>query len=167
MDASVICAKIARMKTSLVSLALLGLCACQPQDPTGAPAPPPADAPVAPAAAPSPGGSAGSSIDISQAIRAIGTEPFWALSIDGTTFKLERPDMPPLSATAPGAAIQSGQTVWIAKAADGRQMTVTLRAGECSDGMSDFKYPMSAEIALLNESLHGCAAKASAMPREN
>jgi len=162
MDASVICAKIARMKNTLASLALLSLCACQPQDPTGAPAPPPADAPAAAAttAAPEPG----SSIDISQPIRAVGTEPFWALTIDGTGFKLERPDKPTLTATAPGAAIQSGQAVWVAKTPEGQQVTVTLRASPCSDGMSDRKYPISAEVALLNESLYGCAAKVADFP---
>ncbi|WP_296600815.1 hypothetical protein [Phenylobacterium sp.] len=161
MDASVICAKIARMKNSFALAALLGLSACQPQDPNGRPAPPPEDAPAA-VTAPAPP----SVLDISQPIRAVGTEPFWSLAIDGTTLTLTRPEGPPLVAAAPGAALQPGQAVWVAKAADGRQMTVTLRDGGCSDGMSDLKYPMNAEIVLLNESLHGCAAKASEMPRE-
>ncbi len=157
MDASVICAKIARMKKSLALASLMALAACQPQDPDGRPASPPADAPVAAPA---------SVFDISQPIRAVGTEPFWSLTIDGVTLTLTRPDAPPLVATAPGAAIGAGQAVWVAKTADGRQITVTLRDGGCTDGMSDLKYPMNAEIALLDESLHGCAAKAADMPRE-
>lgn len=158
MDASVICAKIVKMKTLPAALAALLLAACQPQDPEGKPAPPPADAPAAT--------PAGSSMDISKPITARGTEPFWALSIDGKAFRLTRPDRPDLTAEAPGAAISNGRAIWVAKTADGRQMTVTLYASECSDGMSDLKYPMSAEVVMLDEELRGCAAKTAAMPRE-
>lgn len=158
MDASVICAKIVKMKTLAAALAALLLAACQPQDPEGKPAPPPADAPAAT--------PAGSSMDISKPITARGTEPFWALSIDGKAFRLTRPDRPDLTAEAPGAAISNGRAIWVAKAADGRQMTVTLYASECSDGMSDLKYPMSAEVVMRDEELRGCAARTAEMPRE-
>jgi uncharacterized membrane protein len=162
MDASVICAKIARMKRSLALLApivvLVG--ACQPQAPDGQPAPPPADAPTAALPAPP------TVMDISKPITARGTEPFWALNIAGTAFKLTRPDRADVVAQAPGAAIADGRAVWIAKSADGQQVTVTLYASECSDGMSDLMYPMTAEVALLNETLRGCAAKTAELPRE-
>ena len=72
----------------------------------------------------------------------------------------------PPPADAPGAAIQPGRAVWVARAPDGRQLTVTFRAGECSDGMSDLKYPMNAEVVLLNETLRGCAARTAELPRE-
>lgn len=163
MDASVICAKIARMKRVFAVLALLGLAACQPQDPNGQPAPPPADAPTeAPALVANP--PPPSIVDVRGPIRAVGTEPFWSLGIDGTSFRLERPDKPALVATSAGAALASGQAVWVARTADGQQMTVTIRFSQCSDGMSDRKYPMSAEVVLLNESLFGCAAKAADFP---
>jgi uncharacterized membrane protein len=158
MDASVICRKIARMKTAARTLlAALLLTACQPQDPDGKPAPPPADAPKMPPAA---------SIDISQPITARGNEPFWAITIEnGTKLTLKRPDHPDLAAEAPGAAIDNGRAIWVARTADGRQITVTLYVAECSDGMSDLRYPMSAEIVLLDESLRGCAAKTAALPK--
>jgi uncharacterized membrane protein len=38
--------------------------------------------------------------------------------------------------------------------------------GECSDGMSDLKYPMSAEVVLVNETLKGCAARTAELPKE-
>ncbi|WP_156467050.1 MULTISPECIES: COG3650 family protein [unclassified Phenylobacterium] len=147
------------MKTTPAALAALLLAACQPQDPEGKPAPPPADAPAA--AAP-----AGTTMDISKPITARGTEPFWALTIDGKAFRLTRPGQPDLTAEAPGASISEGRAIWIAKTADGRQMTVTLYASQCSDGMSDLAYPMSAEVVMLNEELRGCAAKATELPRE-
>lgn len=159
MDASVICGNIARMKKAATVIATLALAACQPQDPTGSPAPPPADAPlVTPTAQ-------GQVSDFSQPITALGTEPFWSLSLDGTTFRLTGLDRPELVATAPGAAIQSGRAVWIARAADGRQLTVTIYVSECSDGMSDRRYPMTAEVVLLNETLRGCAIRTAEMPR--
>lgn len=84
------------MKRSLLLASfVIGLAACQPQAPNGEPAPPPADAPatalpVQPA-----------NIDISKPITAHGTEPFWALTIDGKAFKLSRPDHPDLVVEAP------------------------------------------------------------------
>lgn len=148
-----ICAKIAPMKTTLAALALLLLCACQPRGPDkGAPE-------AAPAAAPA------TVMDISRPITARGTEPFWALTIDGTAFRLIRPGRPDLIAEAPGAAISNGRAIWIAKAADGQQMTVTLYLGDCSDGMSDIGYPMSAEVALLNEAFRGCAGPTADTPQ--
>ena len=127
----------------------LGLAACQPADP-----------------APAPKAAAPRASDFSQPMTAHGTEPFWGLTVDGTHFKLSRPGQPDLLAEAPGAAIQPGRAVWIAKAADGRQLTVTFYLSECSDGMSDLKYPMTVEVALLNETLHGCAAQTAKRPRE-
>jgi len=148
------------MRQLLIAAAIL-LAACQPQDPDGKAAPAPPDAPAPPVPTPPSG-----SMDISRPITARGNEPFWALSIDGTKFKLTRPDHPDLLAEAPGAAIQPGRATWIAKGAKGEQLTVTLYVSECSDGMSDLKYPMSAEVTLLNESLRGCAAKTAELPRE-
>jgi len=146
-------------------LALTTLAACQPQDPDGNAAPPPADALSAPAAA-TPAASSGG-MDINQPITARGTEPFWAVEItDGVTFKLTRPDQPDVIAEAPGAALSPGGATWVAKGAKGEQLTVTLKMGECSDGMSDLKYPMTAEVTLLNETLKGCAAKTAELPRE-
>jgi uncharacterized membrane protein len=162
MDASVICAKIAPMNKALAAALIGSLClaACQPQAPSGDPAPPPADAPTATLDPPP------TVLDISKPITARGNEPFWALSIDGKAFKLTRPDHPDVVAEAPGAAMADGRATWIAKTPDGQQITVSLFVSDCSDGMSDLKYPMTAEVILLNESLRGCAAKTAELPRE-
>ena len=130
------------------ALSVWTLAACQPQAP---PAAPPAEAPKSTVS------------DFSQPMTARGNEPFWSLSLDGTHLKLTRPDHPDLIAETPGAAIQPGRATWIAKAADGQQLTVTLYVSECSDGMSERRYPMTAEVVLLNEALHGCADKTAAL----
>ena len=142
------------MRTASALAAALLVAACQPQDPTGAPAEPPADAPaeLAPAA------DAG---DFSQPITARGNEPFWAITVDGSTLTLKRPD----AADVTFEAAQPGGPEWTAKAADGRTLTLKVAAGECSDGMSDARYPMTAEAALAGETLKGCAAKTAELPK--
>jgi uncharacterized membrane protein len=148
---------LAAMRARMLLPALLALAACQPQAPDGKPAPPPADAPNA---------ATGRGMDISQPITARGNEPFWALTIEnGTKLTLKRPDRPDLVAEAPGAAIEPSRAIWVAKAADGQQVTLTLYLSDCSDGMSDARYPMAAEVTLLNESLRGCAARTAELPR--
>jgi uncharacterized membrane protein len=147
MDASVICPL---KKLTPVLAVALALSAC------GKPAPQPAPAPAPKPATPN------TALDLSQPITANGTEPFWSLNIDGRRFRLSRPEQPDLVATSPGATIMPGRATWIAMGPAG-QMTVTLYVSDCSDGMSDRRYPMTAEVAVLNETLHGCAAKTAAL----
>ena len=136
---------------ALPVVALLALAACSPK-----PAPP--AAPAAPVKA--------ADGDFSKPMEARGTEPFWALSIQGTTLTLTRPDQPVLTATAPGAVIQPDQASWTGKMADGQEMKVTLYASACSDGMSGHAYGFTAEVDLPGKSpLSGCADKATSMPK--
>ena len=65
-----------------------------------------------------------------------------------------------------GAAMVDGKAVW--ENAEGpRPIVVTLseQAG-CSDGMSDLRYPLAAEVALGGTTYKGCAAKTAEKPRE-
>lgn len=150
------------MKRMLFVLSALALAACQPKPAAETASTPPGPAAPAPAPGmPPPSGS----IDISKGMTAIGTEPFWGLTIDGTRMKLTRPDKPDLLAEAPGAVIQAGRATWIAKAADGQQITVVLYASDCSDGMSDRAYAFTAEVAMINETLRGCAYRTSDPPK--
>ena len=148
---------------ALAPFALI-LAACQPQAPDGAAAPAPADAP-AKMITPAPESHA-RNMDLSQPIRAVGTEPFWAVEIDGTKLTLKRPGEPDKLFEAPGAQITPGQARWQAKAADGQLLSVSLFVSDCSDGMSDLRYPMSAEVTILDKTQHGCAAKVAEFPRE-
>jgi uncharacterized membrane protein len=135
---------------ALTMVALFALAACGPK-----PAPPAAPAPVRVASG-----------DFSKPMEARGTEPFWALSIQGTTLTLTRPGQPVITAIAPGAVIQPNQASWTGKMADGQALKVTLYASACSDGMSDHAYGFAAEVVLAGESpLSGCADKAAAMPK--
>ncbi|WP_374467924.1 COG3650 family protein [Phenylobacterium sp.] len=138
--------------------------ACNPQAPDGAAAPPPADAPEA--AGPLQAAPPSTIMDLSQPLLARGTEPFWAVRIEGTKFTLMRAGEPEKVFEAPGAQITPGRATWQAKAPDGDTLDVTLYVSDCSDGMSDLRYPMAAEVANLGRTLNGCAAKISELPRE-
>jgi uncharacterized membrane protein len=146
------------MRTVLAAMTSLALLtACQPQDPTGAPAEAPADAPPP---APEPSVS-----DFSQPMTARGNEPFWAVTLEGSTLTLKRPGVADTAFEAPGAAIQPGQAVWQAKGPKGEPLTLKLFVSQCSDGMSDATYPMTAEVELAAEKLQGCAAKTAELPK--
>jgi uncharacterized membrane protein len=104
--------------------------------------------------------------DFGQDMTARGNEPFWALRIQGTRFTLMRPGRPETVFEAPGATIVPGMAKWTAKSADGATLDVSLYVSDCSDGMSDQRYPMSAEVKLAGETtLSGCAAKTSTLPK--
>ena len=64
--------------------------------------------------------------------KALGTEPFWALTIDARTMRLESPDRAPVTVPTPrvihGFAGEIYQT---------RRMNVNIVHKPCSDGMSD------------------------------
>lgn len=153
------------MRTNAIRLGLLGLSlaltACGSQDPSGGPAPPPADAPgVAQNRAAMAADKAENTVmDLSQPMIAKGTEPFWAVRMEGKTFTLQRPDQPDVVFEHPGAQVTPGKAVLPAKSADGQTMTVTLYSSECSDGMSDLRYTMTAEVEIAGQMLNGCAAK--------
>ncbi|WP_395673506.1 COG3650 family protein [Phenylobacterium sp.] len=146
------------MRNRVWALALL-LAACGREAET----PAKTAAPPAPAAAPKPPGTVS---DFSQPMIARGTEPFWAVKIDGTRFTLSEPGQADVAFEAPGARISPGRADWTATGPDGRTLVVTLYVSECSDGMSDLRYPMTAEVETAGRTLRGCAAKASEAPRE-
>src|SRR5262249_1801492 len=101
------------MQRLTATLALLALCACQPK---------PAEVPPAATAAP----PERTASDFSQPMTARGNEPFWALTLDGTHLTLTRPGQADVVAETPGAAIQAGRATWIARSADGQQLTVSF-----------------------------------------
>ena len=121
-------------------------------EPTPAAAPEPAPAvPPAPAAAPAP----------ADAFDALGTEPFWAVSIRADAISFSGLDRSPLSWPNPGVRWQGKQRTWTADNVAGR-IKVTVAPARCSDGMSDRVYAYSAEVVVRGEVLKGCASKAPA-----
>jgi uncharacterized membrane protein len=141
------------MKASLL-LAPLLLAACSAPPP---PAPPAPIEPMAPAA-PTPPASTAAPVASAplHSFRALGTEPFWHLDVDGNAIVYTTPDNQAGLALA-GTRSASGDGVDIRGTHDGQAFVLRVRQGDCSDGMSDNRYPMTAEFEIGGELLKGCA----------
>ena len=97
-------------------------------------------------------------MDLGQPLRAIGTEPFWGIDITPATLVYSGVDQPGVTVTNPGPTVQGTTAVYAAVGDDGATLVVTLIATECSDGMSDRIYPLTARVELGTQTLNGCAA---------
>lgn len=140
--------------TLLAAASALALTACKPAPDAGkadaaAPPPPPAAAPGDPVL---------NNIDLTQDLRAVGTEPFWAVEMTKAGLTFSGADRPNATAPNTGPTMQEGEASWTGTTADGKALKVTLTAGPCSDGMSDREYPLKAKVELGGEMFRGCAA---------
>lgn len=91
------------------------------------------------------------------AIKAIGTEPFWAATVEGRCVTYSHPED------------QSGTRVWTrfsGKASNGTWtgslngqpfVMKTIPKPGCSDGMSDKRYPIAVSLTVGGEQRSGCA----------
>ncbi|MFN3930499.1 MAG: COG3650 family protein [Brevundimonas sp.] len=137
---------------ALTALALFGLSACSPS------AEAPAASEAAPEAAPVLAG-----VDLTAPLRALGTEPFWAVELTGSELVYSGVDRPEQRAPRSAPVIQGTMAIWEATTTAGAPLSVTLTATECSDGMSDRTYPLTALVKVGEETLTGCAASVSAI----
>lgn len=92
-------------------------------------------------------------------LKAVGTEPFWAARVEGRCVTYMTPED------------QSGTRVWAefsGSAANGRWsgfldgqpfVMRTRREQDCSDGMSDNRYPIAVSLTVKGEERRGCAER--------
>jgi uncharacterized membrane protein len=139
------------MRPVFAAFAVLVLAACSPAE---EPVPPP----EVPAPAPVLGG-----VDLAGPVRALGTEPFWSVDLTGAEMVYTAPEPPELRAPRPEPVVQGTTATWEAETADGTTLKVTLIATECSDGMSDRTYPLTALVKVGDRDLTGCAASSAAI----
>lgn len=139
------------MRPVLAALAFLILAACSPAEEPAPPAGEPLPAPVL-------GG-----VDLAQPVRALGTEPFWSVELTGTEMVYTTPDLPEQRAPQSSPVVQGTTAIWESETADGTALGVTLVATECSDGMSDRTYPLTAMVKVGELELTGCAASSAAV----
>ena len=100
-------------------------------------------------------------VDLGKPVRALGTEPFWGVEITPDALIYTRVDQPAQRAPNRGATVQ-GTVATFASSTDLNQaLNVVLIATECSDGMSDRTYPLTAKVEIGDDTLTGCAAPAS------
>ena len=139
---------------ALTALAIASLSACSP----AADAPEPAEPAAKAAPAPVLGG-----VDLTKPLRALGTEPFWAVELTGSELVYAGVDRPEQRAPQGAPVIQGTMATWEATTGAGTPLSVTLTATECSDGMSDRTYPLTAVVKVGEETLTGCAATTAAI----
>jgi uncharacterized membrane protein len=92
-------------------------------------------------------------------LRAVGTEPFWAAAINGRCVTYSHPDdQKGTRIWAHYTAGPGGGGTW-SGAYEGKAFELRIRpAPGCSDGMSDRRYPLAAELLVGGEWRRGCAA---------
>lgn len=104
-------------------------------------------------------------VDLDQPLRVLGTEPFWAVEISSTGLIYSGVDRPEQKAANPGPALQGTVAVWTTATEAKTPLVVTLMATDCSDGMSDRTYPLTAKVEIGGENLTGCAAASAAIEK--
>jgi uncharacterized membrane protein len=93
---------------------------------------------------------------------ALGTEPFWHVTLDSTQLVLERPERPlELVFVADPPVTRGTLTTITAHRTEGRVRDLTLRLlrDACRDKMSDSWYPLRAEVRFGDAALRGCARR--------
>ena len=102
-------------------------------------------------------------VDLGKPVRALGTEPFWSVEITPDGLIYTRMDQPTQRAPNRGATVQGTVATYATSTDLNTAMNVVLIATECSDGMSDRTYPLTARVEIGDDTLSGCAASASAL----
>ena len=123
---------------------------------------PPAETPKEPDPAPQPSPVL-AGVDLTRPLRAVGTEPFWAVELTGSEMVYSGADRPEQRAPQGQPTMQGTMAIWEATTGAGEPLKVTLMATDCSDGMSDRTWPLTAMVQIGDETLMGCAATVSAI----
>lgn len=101
-------------------------------------------------------------VDLTEPLRALGTEPFWSVDLTGDELVFRGVDRPEQRAPQPKASVQGTVARFEAQTTTGTPIVITLASTECSDGMSDRIYPLTAIVKVGEETLNGCAASTTA-----
>ena len=139
------------MRLFALAASVLILSACSQGEPPVAPAEPAAPAPLL------------SGVNLSEPVSLVGTEPFWGIQLTGSELVYSGVDRPEQRAPQPDITIQGTVATFQTRSATGTTFDVTLTATECSDGMSDRTFPLTAVVKVGEETLMGCAASAAAL----
>jgi uncharacterized membrane protein len=144
------------MKTHRFAIvaAVLALTACATSE---SPAPPESPASTDAPMAKRPAGQENAPL---LAWRAFGNEPFWNVRVDGDTLVFTTPD-DPSGRSFPGThALRPDGGVHY-QGSDGQTaFSLDIAKGECSDGMSDNVYELTAEFRYGDMDYKGCAEAA-------
>jgi uncharacterized membrane protein len=85
-----------------------------------------------------------------------GTEPFWGGHVEGTQLTYTWPENIDGVVIAVERSGEDGKLT-LTGTFEGGPFAMTIAQGECSDGMSDRTYPLTATLTLGSEVRNGCA----------
>ena len=94
---------------------------------------------------------------VAEPLRALGTEPFWALDVDSNGLRLITPDdtsgirFPSIAPT-----VVADTVVWAGQT-DRTAIEMRVWPEKCSDGMSDREYRYGARVTIAGTVYRGCA----------
>jgi heat shock protein HslJ len=89
-----------------------------------------------------------------ESYRALGTEPFWSVTIANGRMTYDSPERR-FSVRAPRGRETGDGRIWRT-----RRITLHVWHGECSDGMSDTRYPQTVRAVVDGRTLQGCGGDA-------
>lgn len=92
-------------------------------------------------------------------LRAVGTEPFWGARIEGRCVTYSHPDDQAGTRiwTRFSGTVEAGQ--WRGAHLGQTFVLRTRPQADCSDGMSDRRYPMAVSLSVAGEERQGCAER--------
>jgi uncharacterized membrane protein len=96
---------------------------------------------------------------MAEPLRALGTEPFWALDVDSNGLRFITPDDTSGIRFAPIVPTVVSDTVVWSGQAEGMAIEVRVWTSKCSDGMSDREYPYASRVAIGGIAYRGCATR--------
>lgn len=102
-----------------------------------------------------PDGKAFDAVGPEETIHLVGTEPFWALKVEGADGVWTTPENQP-GTTFPVSRFAGNNGLGLTGTLDGQPFSATLTPGQCSDGMSDRMFPYVATVAVGGQTLRGC-----------
>ncbi|MGV8923621.1 MAG: COG3650 family protein [Thermomonas sp.] len=146
------------MKFAIASISLLLVACSAPQSPGDTQGPAPVVSPAASADLPMPISENGSmDTGTPQTLRVVGTEPFWGVQVDGDALTFTTPE------NQAGLQLRGERTevpgggLDISGGSGEQAFSLKLRPGDCSDGMSDMEFTMTAEFHIGETAYRGCA----------
>ena len=83
--------------------------------------------------------------------RALGTEPFWGLTIDPQQMVFTQPDAQPVAQPTPRVMVGVAGEIYRTERID-----VNIVHAKCSDGMSDRVYPDKVQVTVDGRRFEGC-----------
>jgi len=136
---------------NIAAILLAALCGC------GSPSPEITDAAATPSAseAVDEREEAGGGFPLS--FRALGTEPFWAIHVSDGRLRYMTPDDPQGQVLEYSREQTSRDAIALRATLNEKELLLSGRIGECSDGMSDRSYPFTISLRIGDEMRHGCA----------